>query len=59
MLTAVHLLTGKRHGTLHCGSTVDLVRRVWEHKNKVISGFAAKYGVENRDWLDLYRGLSL
>ena len=26
-------------------STVDLIKRIWEHKDKVISGFTAKYNV--------------
>ncbi|MFI4937722.1 MAG: GIY-YIG nuclease family protein [Candidatus Berkiellales bacterium] len=41
----VYLLTNKRNGTLYTGSTSDLVKRVWEHKNKVIEGFTAQYEV--------------
>jgi predicted GIY-YIG superfamily endonuclease len=25
------------------GSTSNLIKRIWEHKNKVIAGFTAKY----------------
>ena len=42
----VYLLASKRNGTLYCGSTIDLLRRVWEHKNKVVPGFTADYGVD-------------
>ena len=41
----VYLLANKRNGTLYAGSTSDLVKRIWEHKNKVIKGFTAKYDV--------------
>ena len=34
-----------RVGTLDVGSTFDLIKRVWEHKNKVIPGFTAQYNV--------------
>jgi putative endonuclease len=48
----VYLLASKRFGTLHIGSTSDLVRRVWEHKVKAIPGFTAKYGVERLVWFE-------
>jgi putative endonuclease len=41
----VYLLAGKRNGTLYVGVTSDLVKRVWEHKNDLVEGFTAKYGV--------------
>jgi putative endonuclease len=42
----VYLLASKPYGTLYVGSTSDLLRRVWEHKNRVVPGFTAKYGVD-------------
>ena len=30
-------------GYVYIGSTSDLIKRVWEHKNKVIPGFTARY----------------
>lgn len=41
----VYILASKRNGTLYIGSTSDLVRRVWAHKNKVTPGFTEKYDV--------------
>ncbi len=42
----VYILAGKRNGTLYVGSTSDLIKRVWEHKNHVIpSRFTARYNV--------------
>ncbi|HAU1151397.1 TPA: GIY-YIG nuclease family protein [Legionella pneumophila] len=40
-----YIMTSKRNGTLYVGSTSDLIKRVWEHKNKLIPGFTAKYNV--------------
>ncbi len=41
----VYILASKKNGTLYIGSTSDLVKRVWQHKNKVAEGFTKKYGV--------------
>ena len=41
----VYILASKRNGTLYVGVTSDLVKRVWEHRNKVVEGFTSRYGV--------------
>lgn len=41
----VYILANKRNGTLYVGVTKDLIRRIWEHKNKVVQGFTSKYSV--------------
>lgn len=38
-------MTNKENGTLYVGVTNDLVRRVHEHRNKLIDGFTKKYGL--------------
>ena len=42
----VYILCSKRNGTLYIGVTSDLIKRIWQHKNKVIEGFTKKYGVD-------------
>ncbi len=39
----VYLLASRKHGTLYLGVTNDLVRRVYEHKTKVMEGFTSRY----------------
>jgi putative endonuclease len=53
----VYLLAIKPHGTLYVGSTSDLVRRVWEHKAKAVSGFTTKYGVDRLVWFERHNTL--
>jgi putative endonuclease len=40
----VYILTN-RYGTLYTGVTNDLERRMYEHKQRSIPGFAAKYNI--------------
>lgn len=42
---AVYILASKRNGTLYTGVTSDLLKRIWQHRNKVIDGFTQKYSV--------------
>jgi putative endonuclease len=42
----IYILASKRNGALYVGVTVDLIKRVWEHKNKIFQGFTSKYGVD-------------
>jgi putative endonuclease len=53
-MSFVYLLASKRNGTLYVGSTTDLFRRVFEHKNKAIPGFTARYGVEIPVWFEIH-----
>jgi len=48
----VYILASQRNGTLYTGSTDDIGRRVFEHKEKTFRGFAAKYGVSLLVWYE-------
>jgi len=41
----VYIMTNKSR-TLYTGVTNDLMRRVHEHKNKLIKGFTSKYNIQ-------------
>lgn len=51
----VYILASRRNGTLYVGSTSDLVKRIWEHKNNVIPGFTAKYNVHQLVYYEIHQ----
>lgn len=49
----VYILFNKRNGTLYVGVTSDLVKRVYEHKNKLVAGFTKKYNVDKLGYYEI------
>jgi putative endonuclease len=50
----VYILASKRNGTLYVGVTNDLVRRMTEHKAKLVPGFTRQYGVDKLVYFEEY-----
>ena len=49
----VYILFSKNNGTLYVGVTNDLVKRVWQHKNKVVEGFTKQYNVDKLGYYEV------
>ena len=43
----VYILASKRNGTLYIGVTNNLLKRVSEHKDRLVDGSTKKYNVHN------------
>ena len=50
----VYVLASQRNGTLYVGVTSNLIKRIWEHKNKAIEGFTQKYNVDKLVYFEQY-----
>ena len=41
----VYIITNKYNNVFYVGVTSNLVKRIWEHKNKLVEGFSKKYNL--------------
>jgi len=53
----VYILTNFGNTVLYTGVTSNLVKRVWEHKNKTIEGFTKKYNVTKLVFYETFDGI--
>ena len=50
----VYILFNRLDGVLYTGVTSDLVKRIHEHKTKVIESFTNRYGVDKLGYYEIY-----
>jgi putative endonuclease len=50
----VYLLASRKGGALYLGVTNDLVRRVYEHREKLKEGFSSRYNITKLVWFEVY-----
>lgn len=50
----VYVLANRTNVALYVGITNDLKRRVYEHKQKLVMGFAEKYGIDKLVYYEVH-----
>ena len=50
---AVYIMTNYKNTTFYIGVTNNLLRRIYEHKNKLIDGFTSKYNLNKLVYFEL------
>ncbi|MCC8418158.1 MAG: GIY-YIG nuclease family protein [Rickettsia endosymbiont of Glossina mortisans submortisans] len=53
----VYILASGRNGTLYIGVTSNIIKRTYEHKNKIIKGFSSKYNIDKLVYFEQYDGV--
>jgi len=53
----IYILFSKRNGTMYVGVTSDLVKRVYEHKGKIIEGFTKKYAIDKLGYYEVFENI--
>ena len=57
-MSYIYILFNKRNGTLYTGVTSDLIKRVYEHKNKLVDGFTKTYSVDKLGYYECFDNIT-
>lgn len=50
----VYIMTNKKNTVLYTGMTNDLVRRIWEHQEKLVEGFSNRYRLTKLAYYEVF-----
>ena len=53
----VYIMASRRNGTIYIGSTDNLPRRTWEHRNGVVKSFTRTHGCALLVWYEVHATL--
>ena len=55
----VYILTNKYNKVLYIGVTNNLIRRIYEHKEKLVEGFTKKYNLNKLVYYEIFNDVNL
>jgi putative endonuclease len=50
----VYIMTNRKDGTLYIGVTSNLIKRVYQHKSKLLEGFTYKYNLKRLVYYEIF-----
>ena len=50
----VYILASQKNGSLYIGVTSELVKRIWQHKNKLVEGFTKRYKIDRLVYYEMH-----
>jgi len=57
-ISYTYILASQRNGTLYVGVTANLIKRVYEHKAKIVKGFTFTYSVDKLVYFEEFSHIS-
>ena len=51
---ATYIMASARNGTVYTGSTSNLVKRAWQHREMLVEGFTSRHNVKILVWFELH-----
>lgn len=54
----VYILTNKYNTVLYIGVTSNLIKRLWQHRNKQVEGFTQRYNIIKLVHYEIYEDIS-
>jgi len=54
----IYILSNKINSTLYIGVTGNLVKRIFEHKQKLVDGFTKKYNMDKLVYFEQHESIS-
>ena len=55
----VYFMTNRNNSVIYIGVTSDLLKRIFQHKNKIHEGFTSKYNFEKLVYFEEFEGIKL
>ena len=55
----IYIISNKCNTTLYIGVTSDLIKRIYQHKNKQAEGFSAKYNLNKLVYYEVYEDINV
>ena len=55
----IYILSNQRNTVLYVGVTSNLVKRIWEHKQKLVKGFTYKYNVDKLVYYEIFENIEM
>jgi len=50
----IYFMSNRYNKVLYVGITSNLIKRIWEHKNKVVDGFTKRYNLNKLVYYEIY-----
>jgi putative endonuclease len=54
----VYIMTNKRNTVLYTGVTSNLIKRVYEHKEKLVEGFTKRYKIKKLVYYEVFADIT-